>query len=211
MTRRIVYRAPPHFSTISLDPPWPERGGEAKSEAFGKGRRGADQHYPVLSVEEIVDVIVESGVWRPADDCHMYMWTTGTWLLAAGYVMEQLGFKYVTCVPWVKTKCAAGLGQYFRGKVEYLLFGVRGHGYTVRTSDRFIVGLIDTSDDDELMYAARRAHSQKPDETYKLIERRSRGPYLEMFSRLDAARPGWTHWGNQALGVTLPLDPTTRT
>lgn len=171
----------PRFSTIALDPPWPERGG-------GKIKRGADKHYPVVPVKRIPALVQTSGVFRPADDCHMYMWTTGTHLMKAGWVIDQLGFRYVTCVPWVKSDPRAGLGQYFRGKAEYLLFAVRGDGYAVRTAARNIEGLI---------MAARGRHSEKPEEAFELIERRSHGPFLEMFSRVDSDRPGWTHWGNE--------------
>jgi len=166
------------FATIVIDPPWPERGG-------GRIKRGADRHYSLLSVKRIPQVIQDSGVFRPADDAHLYLWATGTYLMDAGWVMSELGFKYKTCVPWVKNR--AGLGQYFRGRCEYLCFGVRGDGYAVRTDDRGIEGVIE---------AKRGLHSVKPEESFELIERRSHGPFLEMFSRAHTARgPQWTHWG----------------
>ena len=168
-----------------IDTPWPERGGVG----WGNVKRGADRHYPVIPVKRSPEVTMGSGVYHPAPSAHLYLWTTGTYLMAAGWVMQEIGFTYKTCVPWVKTDQLAGLGQYFRTKAEYLLFGVRGSGYEVRTDDRYVVGLIE---------AARRRHSEKPEATYELIERRSHGPYLEMFSRLDQPRPGGAHWGNEA-------------
>jgi len=119
----------------------------------------------------------------------MYMWTTNTFLMKAGWLMEELGFRYVTNIPWVKTQKRAGLGQYFRGKSEQLLFGVRGDGYAVRTDEKYVVGLIS---------APITEHSVKPKQTYDLIETRSHGPYLEMFAHNNALRPGWTFWGNNA-------------
>lgn len=168
------------FPTISLDPPWPERGG-------GKIKRGADRHYPLLAVEKMPAVILASGVYLPAANAHMYMWATSNYLMRAGWLMSQIGFRYVACVPWIKDR--AGLGQYFRGRAEFLLFGVRGKGFEVRTDARDIQGLIE---------APRGRHSAKPVEAYELIERRSRGPYLELFARREVARDGWTHWGNEA-------------
>lgn len=80
----------------------------------------------------------------------------------------------------------AGLGQYFRGEHELLLFGVRGRGPLVRTSRKDL----GTS-----LPAERTKHSLKPGEAHELIEARSEGPYLEMFAR--NRRPGWDSWGNE--------------
>ena len=79
-----------------------------------------------------------------------------------------------------------GLGQYFRGQHEILLFGVRGKGYNVKTDDKTIGSWIN---------APRGRHSQKPSEFYDLIEARSHGPHLEMFARSN--REGWISWGNE--------------
>jgi N6-adenosine-specific RNA methylase IME4 len=38
-------------------------------------------------------------------------------------------------------------------------------------------------------------HSEKPDESYELIERLAPGPYVELFARRK--RPGWTCLGNE--------------
>ena len=121
------------FNVVSLDPPWPESGG-------GKIKRGADRHYPLLPVAKIPGVILDSGVFNMAENAHMYMWATSNYLMHAGWVIEQIGFRYVACVPWIKTGKKAGLGQYFRGKAEYLLFAVKGKGFKVRTEDRYVVG-----------------------------------------------------------------------
>ena len=174
--RRLLQRT---YSTICIDPPWPESGG-------GKSKRGADRHYPLLPVKKIPLVIQASGVFNPAPDAHLYLWVTNTHLMDGGWVMEQLGFRYITCVTWVKMGKKTGLGQYFRQKTEQLLFGVRGDGYAVRTDDRYVIGLIE---------AGRRGHSVKPQRAYDLIERRSKGCYLEMFARQQ--RPGWDVWGHE--------------
>ena len=39
------------------------------------------------------------------------------------------------------------------------------------------------------------AHSEKPDEAYRLMQRLYGGPYLELFARQE--RDGWTTWGNE--------------
>lgn len=47
-----------------------------------------------------------------------------------------------------------------------------------------------------IIRSRKREHSKKSDELYKIIERCSPGPYLELFAR--GKREGWTVWGNQA-------------
>jgi len=84
-------------------------------------------------------------------------------------------------------RAQVGLGQYFRGGHELLLFGVKGRGLNVRTEARNIPSVL---------FAPRAAHSRKPPEFYELIERRSRGPYLEVFCR-GKPRRNWTGWGNE--------------
>jgi N6-adenosine-specific RNA methylase IME4 len=115
------------YSTILMDPPWNETGG-------GKIKRGADKHYPLVKTPDLPRVIMQSPEWRPANDCHLYMWATNTFLADAIWLMGTLGFKYKTNVVWTKDRI--GLGQYFRGQHELLLFGVRGKGYNVKTDDR---------------------------------------------------------------------------
>ena len=99
--------------------------------------------------------------------------------------MGALGFQYKTNVVWTKAG-RIGLGQYFRGQHELLLFGVLGKGYNVKTDDRSIGSWV---------HAKRGRHSQKPADFYDMIERRTVGPYLEIFAR--SHRQGWMAWGNQ--------------
>jgi len=180
------------FRTVVLDPPWWETGGAAKSKAFGVGARGADQHYPLMKTPDILTTIQESGVFNPADNAHMWMWTTKRFLTDGLWVMDQLGFRYVTMLTWVKTDKRIGMGRYFRGRSEPLLFGVRGKGLdpSVCTDHKAL---------DDLVLAPRTTHSRKPAESYLKIEARSKGPYLEMFGRGSFDRPGWECWGQQAI------------
>jgi N6-adenosine-specific RNA methylase IME4 len=179
---------PEMFTTLLLDPPWPENGG-------GKIKRGADKHYSTIKKkEEILRVIMQSGVYRPADDAHMWMWVTNNYLPWGLWLMEALGFRYVTNVPWTKAG-RMGIGQYARGCHEILLFGVRGKGYAAcrydeETEKRHYIRT------DSLVGIPRPGrHSQKPEEAYAMIEHLSAPPYLEMFSR--EIRPNWYSWGNE--------------
>lgn len=160
-----------------MDPPWNETGG-------GRIKRGADRHYPLVKTPDLPRVILSAPVWRPAGNCHLYMWATASHLPDALWLMGALGFKYKTHAVWVKDR--AGLGQYFRMRHELLLLGVRGRGFATKTDSRSI---------QSVLVAPRGAHSAKPWESIQMITARSTGPYLEMFAR--EPRAGWTVWGNE--------------
>lgn len=188
------------FNTVSLDPPWPEHGG-------GKIKRGADRHYPLVPIKDMYAVISMAEPWPLiARDSHMYMWVTNNYLPDGIVLMRALGFRYVTNIAWIKDR--AGLGQYFRGQHELILFGVRGAGIDIRTARRDLTTVLDETTLNEGGYvkAPRGQHSAKPTCFHELIEARSPGPYLEMFAR--SQREGWTSWGNEAASgphTMLPL------
>jgi len=163
------------FGAILMDPPWLECGG-------GKIKRGADRHYPIMSTPEILSTVKECPLWAPAANAHLWLWVTNNKLIDGLWLMEALGFRYVTNLIWVKDRF--GLGYYLRGQHELCLLGVRGR--TGRASRTFST----------VIHAKRREHSRKPDEIYGIIEGVSPGPYAEIFSR--TSRAGWTAWGNDA-------------
>jgi hypothetical protein len=76
-----------------------------------------------------------------------------------------------------------------------LLFGVHGSLRTLAPGRRQV----------NIIVSQKREHSRKPDEQYKIIERCSPGPYLDLFSR--GRREGWDVWGNQTEAYT-PSWPT---
>lgn len=196
------------FRTLLLDPPWSESGG-------GKSKRGADKHYALVKTRDMPELIRGSGLWTPEEDAHCYLWVTNNYVEDGLWLMDQLGFRYVTNVVWIKVckrferdallgcieallsgQLAAalsaalrfGLGQYFRGGHELLLFGVRGTGQSDAVyQDRRDIGSV--------IVAPIGEHSAKPVEAYERIEARSKGPYIEFFAR--SKRPGWTAFGNE--------------
>lgn len=167
------------FSTILMDPPWNERGA-------GKIKRGADKHYPIMPTPDIIRTVLQCEHWNNINEnAHLYMWVTNNFLADGLDVMKAFGFKYVTNFIWVKNRM--GLGQYFRGMHEICLFGTKGNKPTEpRTESKSVPSVV---------YAERGKHSAKPLLSYELIERRSHGPYLEIFARSE--RNGWTSWGNE--------------
>jgi N6-adenosine-specific RNA methylase IME4 len=164
-----------------------------------------------MDKKEIVKTMRDSDVWRPAADCHLWLWATSNHLKDALWVMEVLGFEYKTSAVWVKCtneklmgthgvafgpetettnqltrkSLQIGLGQYMRHAHEWLLLGTRGKAMVPPPEDRM----------PSVIFAPRTKHSKKPGEAYELIESVSPGPRLEMFAR----RPmkNWDSWGNE--------------
>lgn len=205
--------APPRageYQTISMDSPWPERGG-------GKIRRGANRHYQTMTVRQICELPI--GQWA-APNAHLYSWVTNNYLEAGLEAIRRYGFRYVTKVSWFKDRI--GLGQYYRGRTEDCLFAVRGNlPYRIKPDGKRAQGEtgFEAPDPDECDHkfidsafclkcgwrpepalqdfkAVRTEHSRKPEEMRRMIEIVSPGPYLEVFAR--RAAPGWDIWGNEA-------------
>lgn len=162
------------YRTIVADPPWNERGG-------GECKRGADRHYDLLKTGEIPEVMTSADCWNPADDCHLYLWATNNYLEDALWVVDELGFEYITCLTWAKP--SFGLGYYFRGQTEQLLFC------------RFEETQQTEGTHSTLIEAPKGEDSEKPEKVYDMIEEASGGPRLEMFAREE--REGWDVWGNE--------------
>lgn len=162
------------FSSILIDPPW-NWGDEGDKDQLGRAR----PQYATLTLEQLLELNIPA-----ADDCHLYLWITNRSLPKGFVLLERWGFRYITALTWVKPHF--GMGNYFRGQTEHLLFGVRGSQMLKRKD----VGTV--------LHAPRgsNGHSSKPIEIYPLIESCSPGPYLEMFSRCE--RPDWTAWGENS-------------
>lgn len=161
------------FATIVADPPW---------QYDNKATRGAaEDHYPTMSVDELVALPVKD--WA-GDEAHLYLWTTNGFLRESFDVLEAWGFTYKTTLVWVKPQI--GMGNYFRSSSEYVLFGVKGG---LRTKD---------SNQRNWFEAPRGKHSAKPGLFFDLVERASFPPYLEMFARQRRLSPEWDYWGNEA-------------
>lgn len=112
------------YKTIYVDPPWPEKGG-------GKIKRGADRHYQLMSVKDIIALPVAS--LADPDGAHLYLWATNNYLPAALDCIKAWGFEYVTTITWMKDRI--GLGQYFRGITEHCLFAVTPNRLPYKTID----------------------------------------------------------------------------
>ena len=160
------------FQTIVIDPPW-DWGDEGDVNQFGR----AKPEYSTMPFDEIKNLPVN----KIADEnCHLYLWVTNRSLPKAFALIDAWGFRYITCLTWCKP--SIGMGNYFRGSTEQVLFAVNGS----QPLKRHDVGTYFTAPRGE-------GHSAKPDEFYRLVESCSYSPFIDIFGR--KARDGWSVWG----------------
>jgi N6-adenosine-specific RNA methylase IME4 len=180
------------YRTIVADPPWQYQPTKMPS-ADDYARGVAERHYDTLPVSAIAALDVSA---LADSDAHLYLWITNPILTEQRTdasplsVVRAWGFHPKAVLTWVKPQI--GLGFYFRGCTEHVIFGVRGRApIPPAVRERNVIE------------AARGRHSEKPDAFYDVVERVSPGPYLEMFAR--RARLGWDYAGDGSLGtVEIP-------
>lgn len=188
------------YQTLMVDPPWPY-GAPGKfgktlehrpNRDKGESRHGAgsEARYGAMSMADLSALPVADAA---AENAHLYLWTTNSFVVEAHQLAKAWGFRQSTIITWSKIKQgrpetdpepSMKMGYYYRGATEHCLFCVRGKlrlsGPAVSTA----------------FFAPRTPHSVKPDSFYQMVEEQSPGPYLELFAR--RARPGWHLWGDQA-------------
>jgi hypothetical protein len=188
------------YKTIVADPAW-------RTTTGGSKHLNPMAQYPVQTREAVVDTMKSwLALHPPAEESHLYLWCLNTFSsgkhrgpLDGVWVCEQLGFKPITQILWLKPD--SNPTPYGQRASEICIFATKyrkGKGaevmYKPTNSPENVVGPGLSSSIDWFI-ADRRQHSRKPDEFYDIVEQRSEGPYLEMYSR--TSRPGWTALGNQ--------------
>lgn len=159
------------YQVIYADPPW--------SYKNKKPRGNALKQYDTLSLEEISSLQIPS-----AENSVLFLWITVPLLPFGFSVMEAWGFKYKTMLTWVKLR-QLGVGYYYRGQTEHLLFGTKGNIKSFRTRHRNVIATMPGK------------HSEKPEDFRKLIEQSTYHLHnkLELFARKESA--GWDVFGNE--------------
>jgi N6-adenosine-specific RNA methylase IME4 len=168
------------FGAVLADPPWKFQNCTGKVAPEHRRLR----RYSTMDLEEICALSVAE---LAAPTAHLYLWVSNALLREGLAVMDAWGFGYKSNIVWHKVRKDSdgrGVGFYFRNVTELVLFGVRGRNARTLPPGRRQVNYIATR---------KREHSRKPDEIFDVIEKCSRGPYLELFAR--ERRPGWTCWG----------------
>jgi N6-adenosine-specific RNA methylase IME4 len=159
------------FRTLVVDPPW-----AYDMDFLGRGA----PKYSLMERDEILALPVAE--WAE-DDSHLYLWATNAILPFAIECMAAWGFQHKSVLTWVKPRF--GLGSYFRGSTEHVLFGVRGKLMTRSTS-------IATH-----FEAPVGEHSEKPNKFYEIVRAASYLPAGEAFQR--KARPDFVNLFEQRI------------
>ncbi len=160
------------FNVLVADPPWQYE--KRVNDATSRNQVA----YPTMTQEEICALDVAS---IAQDDCILWLWTTNAHMEQAYAVAREWGFTVKTILTWVKP--SIGMGDWLRGQTEHCLLAVRGKP-TIRLSGESTV-----------LHGPRRAHSEKPEEFYRMVEKICPGAKCELFSRKN--RPGWKAWGGE--------------
>tara|TARA_R100001530_G_C4310145_1_gene152786 strand:+ start:70 stop:603 length:534 start_codon:yes stop_codon:yes gene_type:complete len=166
------------YSIIYADPPWKYK------ESWGNG---SNEHtYPTMTNKDIKNMPVAD---IAEDKAHLYLWVTNPFIKEGLEVCESWGFEYKTLLTWIKTykdgTPEMGMGYYFRGCTEHIIFGVKGKMKCTNKTTKNM-----------FMEVNPRLHSQKPSSTRDLIVNSSGDlPRIELFARQRAE--GWDSWGNE--------------
>lgn len=159
------------YNVVVIDPPW------NYGTQYDEFNRRIASPYPEMTQEELKNIEIPF-----AKDCILWLWTTHKFMWDAKELMDHWGFDYKLCFVWDKQKM--GMGSWLRCQVEFCLLGIKGSPAWESKSERDIIRI------------ARREHSRKPDEFYKMVERISpSAKRLDIFSR--EVRKGWEQYGNE--------------
>lgn len=120
-----------------------------------------------------------------APECHLWLWTTNARLHDGFHLLGAWGARYLAPITWCKP---SGCGNYWVHRTQTLLFAYYGRCHFPLARYRPTV----------LTTTRKLPHSQKPEESYALIEAVSPPPRLELFARRP--REGWDVVGNEIDG-----------
>ncbi len=161
------------YEVIVVDPPW--HYDKRKDDTTHRART----QYPSMTTEDIC----EWGKDLPVEkDCILWLWTTNAFMKDAFTVLGAWGFAEKTILTWVKNKM--GVGDWLRGKTEHCILAIRGKP------------LLRLTNQTTALEADVRAHSQKPDEFFDMVDAlcpsRNRAEYFQR-----EPREGWHGFGEE--------------
>ncbi len=184
------------YRVILSDNPW-RYDDKRNSSSMGM----AESAYSTMTQDDLLKLRVDL---LADDDCMLCLWATMPKLQEALDVVKGWGFKYITVgFVWVKLNPLApftstidrsdiysGLGHWCNGNAELVLFGRKGSPTRC------------AMDIKQIVLERRGAHSVKPEQVHKRIERLFGDvPRIELFAR--EPREGWTTLGNGIDGLDI--------
>jgi len=142
------------YNIIYADPPWDYKG----QLQYGGSIRGAASYYSTITTKEMMTWRV--GECLAAPDCLLFMWTSSPHIDQAIVLGKAWVFKYTT-VAFVWNKLRTNPGYYTLSECELCLVFKKGRIPRPRGA----------RDIRQLVNEKRTAHSKKPSEVRKRIER----------------------------------------
>lgn len=178
------------YQVIYADPPWDYSGKmqydkstiKSENEGFEKDIfiSSASFKYPTVKLKDLMTLDVNS---IAAEDCILFMWTTGPQMANSIKLGEAWGFEYKT-VAFVWDKMVHNPGRYTLSQTEFVLAFKKGRFPTPRGARNVR----------QMIKAHRGRHSEKPLEVIDGITKMF--PYqekIELFARNNFI--GWDNWG----------------
>lgn len=184
------------YNTVVIDPPWNieiEKNGFSRND---KHRAPTEMPYQTMTLDEIKQFPISDFANIGA---HVYCWTTNKRLRDAFDVLQAWGVNFHIVINWLKTDGMAPAMGYVYG-AEYCLLGFFGRPMQKFTS----IGALNWL---KTKHNGPGEHSKKPDAFYRLVEKMSPEPYIDIFSR--QRRYGWESWGNEVPEVIPPIEDYT--
>ena len=193
------------YDIIYADPPW-DYGGKMqydksciKSENENFERKifisAANFQYPTIKLEQLKQLDVPS---IAAENCLLFLWTTGPHMANAILLGSAWGFEYKT-IAFVWDKQVHNPGRYTLSQTEFVLVFKKGKIPTPRGARNIR----------QFVSCPRGKHSEKPDIVIDGITQMfPTQRKIELFARKNV--PGWDNWGleiPEAVQLALSLSP----
>lgn len=140
------------FDILYVDPPWAYR----NKRTGGSHTSGAAQKYQTIDIVNLENLYPDLEQIMNKDSC-VFLWTTNSFIREALFVLENWNYEYKTMLTWNKMRY--GMGYWFRGQTEHVLFGTKGKFKPFKSSHRNIF----TESNQGYQ------HSEKPTEMRKII------------------------------------------
>jgi N6-adenosine-specific RNA methylase IME4 len=178
---------------IAIDPPWPFAGWSERSNCM------PTDHYETMTIEEIKALPIKALV---AENCAVFCWVTWPFMPMWTSILDAWGVTFSgLAFDWIKLNRDGeglhwGTGYGTRANPEPCVLAKIGNPLRLDEGVHSII------------MAPVGAHSEKPDEAYRRMERLFGGPRLELFARKP--REGWHTWGDELppLACDRPDFPT---
>jgi N6-adenosine-specific RNA methylase IME4 len=178
------------YDIIYADPPWDYTGKMQYDKSCLKNMNvgfaknifisSAGFKYPTLKLSELKELDIQS---ISADDCLLFLWTTGPQLAYAVELGKAWGFEYKT-VAFVWDKMIHNPGRYTLSQTEMCLVFKKGRIPSPRGARNIR----------QLLSVPRKSHSEKPAEVIEGITKMfPQQRKIELFARRNYE--GWDNWG----------------